>query len=152
MVSELIWILPYAKVFSSIFNLSSRPSNLFVFRNYEYSGEDVINRMGSSSNAVWEAVRASSAAIYYLDTFECRGNKFQDGALVANNPSLIALQEAGQTKIQSFVEISTVPRLSRKLRVRSEPSNFLSNSGIDVSVVRQKILLQVVPHAVSDSE
>ena len=55
-------------------------------------------------------------------------------------------------KIQSFVEISTVPRLSRKLRVRSEPSNFLSNSGIDVSVVRQKILLQVVPHAVSDSE
>jgi hypothetical protein len=35
-----------------------------------------------------------AAAIYYLDEFECSGNKFQDGALVANNPSLLALQEA----------------------------------------------------------
>ena len=90
---------------------SVSPAQPFIFRNYEYSGEDVINRMGSSSNAVWEAVRASSAAIYYLDTFECRGNKFQDGALVANNPSLIALQEAGQIwpddRIELLVSVGT---------------------------------------------
>lgn len=90
---------------------SVSPAQPFIFRNYEYSTESVINRMGTSSSAVWEAVRASSAAIYYLDTFECRGNKFQDGALVANNPSLIALQESYQiwpdNKIELLVSVGT---------------------------------------------
>jgi len=84
--------VPKVAMVSTLTSVS--PAQPFIFRNYEYPREDSINRMGSSSNAVWEAVRASSAAIYYLDTFDCGGKKFQDGALVANNPSLIALQEA----------------------------------------------------------
>lgn len=51
------------------------------------------------------------AAIYYLDDFECNGNRFQDGALVGNNPSLIALQEAHQlwpeSSISALVSIGT---------------------------------------------
>jgi patatin-like phospholipase/acyl hydrolase len=42
-----------------------------------------------------QAVRASSAAPYYLDDFlTADGKRFQDGATTANNPTVIALQQA----------------------------------------------------------
>lgn len=42
-----------------------------------------------------QAVRASSAAPYYLDDFlTADGKRFQDGATTANNPTIIALQQA----------------------------------------------------------
>jgi hypothetical protein len=40
-----------------------------------------------------QAVRASSAAPYYLEDFLCGTDRFQDGAATANNPALIALQQ-----------------------------------------------------------
>jgi hypothetical protein len=44
---------------------------------------------------VLQAVRASSAAPYYLDDFlTADGKRFQDGATTANNPTVIALQQA----------------------------------------------------------
>ena len=42
----------------------------------------------------WQAVRASSAAPYYLEDFACGEDRFQDGAATANNPSVLALQQA----------------------------------------------------------
>lgn len=41
-----------------------------------------------------QAVRASSAAPYYLEDFICDRDRFQDGAATANNPSVVALQQA----------------------------------------------------------
>lgn len=52
----------------------------------------VLAHNGSSKFRVWQAVRASSAATYYLDDYIYDGDKYQDGAIVANNPSIIALQ------------------------------------------------------------
>eukprot|EP00850_Spirogloea_muscicola_P002821 SM000011S18999 [mRNA] locus=s11:273180:281253:- [translate_table: standard] len=56
--------------------------------------------VGSCKYKLWEAIRASAAAPYYLDDFS-RGKswllcamRWQDGAIVANNPALIALREA----------------------------------------------------------
>jgi hypothetical protein len=40
-----------------------------------------------------QAIRASSAAPYYLDDFLCGDERFQDGAATANNPAVIALQQ-----------------------------------------------------------
>ena len=40
-----------------------------------------------------QAVRASSAAPYYLDEFNCGEERFQDGAATANNPTLVAIQQ-----------------------------------------------------------
>ncbi len=40
-----------------------------------------------------QAIRASSAAPYYLDDFLCGEDRFQDGAATANNPAVIALQQ-----------------------------------------------------------
>ena len=96
---------------------SSAPATPFVFRNYELPADALLTRQkmgyhkGSSKHAVWQAVRASSAAIYYLDDFSCGGQKFQDGAVVANNPSIIALQEARalwpDNPIDVFVSVGT---------------------------------------------
>eukprot|EP00897_Mesotaenium_endlicherianum_P003568 jgi/Mesen1/3239/ME000187S02402 len=50
--------------------------------------------VGSCKFRLWEAIRASSAAPYYIDDFNSGGNRWQDGAIVANNPALIAVREA----------------------------------------------------------
>ena len=58
--------VPKIALVSALTSIS--PVEPFIFRNYEYSCDALANksRMGSSSHAVWEAVRASSAATYYL--------------------------------------------------------------------------------------
>ena len=79
---------------------STDPPMPFVFRNYELplataaEREKICFQEGSSKYAVWQAVRASSAALYYFTEFSCLGETFQDGAFVANNPAVVALQEA----------------------------------------------------------
>ena len=79
---------------------SVTPAVPYVFRNYEFPpGSMELRRAikcceGSSKALVWHAVRASSAAPYYLDDFTLGNDRFQDGAAIANNPALIALQEA----------------------------------------------------------
>lgn len=50
--------------------------------------------VGSCKFHTWEAIRASSAAPYYLDDYSNGNNRWQDGAIVANNPTLIAIREA----------------------------------------------------------
>ena len=52
------------------------------------------NYRGSSRFKTWEAVRASSAAPGFFDDFRTQGLVFQDGALIANNPSSVGLHEA----------------------------------------------------------
>ena len=67
------------------------------------------NFRGSSRFKVWEAVRASSAAPGFFDDFRAKGHVFQDGALIANNPSTIGYHEANhiwpKEKLQCMVNI-----------------------------------------------
>lgn len=48
---------------------------------------------GTSKYKVWEAVRASTSAPGYFEEYLLDGNVFQDGGLIANNPTSIALHE-----------------------------------------------------------
>jgi predicted acylesterase/phospholipase RssA len=125
---------------------STSPAMPFVFRNYELpvalssDREKMCYHEGSSNHAVWQAVRASSAAIYYLDDFTCAGEKFQDGAVVANNPSMIALQEARaiwpDAPIDVFVSIGTgsTPQSRRGSAISSfmDTGNILIESATNV--------------------
>ncbi|MCO5598027.1 hypothetical protein L7F22_052116 [Adiantum nelumboides] len=65
--------------------------------------------IGSCKHRIWEAIRASSAAPYYLDDFSSDMNRWQDGAIVANNPTVIAIREAQllwpDTRINCLVSI-----------------------------------------------
>lgn len=96
--------------------------------------------IGSCKHLVWQAIRASSAAPYYLDDFsdgklvcclfpsltylflsfsfldifdlpclKADVNRWQDGAIVANNPTIFAMREAQllwpDTKIDCLVSV-----------------------------------------------
>lgn len=136
------------KVFVVSTLVSAMPAQPYLFRNYQYppgtlevspgmaespcigavgtavSGAPVgIKRgafMGSCKHHVWEAIRASSAAPYYLDDYSDDVNRWQDGAIVANNPTIFAIREAQllwpDTRIDCLVSIGcgSVPTKSRR--------------------------------------
>ncbi|XP_028762953.1 LOW QUALITY PROTEIN: phospholipase A I-like [Neltuma alba] len=136
------------KVFIASTLVSVTPAQPFVFRNYQYpagtpevslvnSESSVISELssptigaqvgnkrsaffGSCKHQLWQAIRASSAAPYYLDDFSDDVNRWQDGAIVANNPTIFAIREAQllwpDTKIDCLVSIGcgSVPTRMRK--------------------------------------
>ena len=81
----------------------------FIFRNYAMPFMVTSNYRGSSRFKTWEAVRASSAAPGFFDDFRTQGLVFQDGALIANNPSSVGLHEAKhlwpKEKLQCLVSL-----------------------------------------------
>ncbi|XP_022139959.1 phospholipase A I isoform X2 [Momordica charantia] len=126
------------KVFVVSTLVSMVPAQPFLFRSYQYpvgtpevplaisdsSGITVFGSpsagvqaggykrsafIGSCKHQVWKAIRASSAAPYYLDDFSDDVNRWQDGAIVANNPTIFAIREAQllwpDTKIDCLVSI-----------------------------------------------
>ena len=46
-----------------------------------------------SSSSPPQAIRASAAAPYYLDDFTVGEERFQDGSAIANNPTLVGIQQ-----------------------------------------------------------
>ncbi|XAR53777.1 Phospholipase A(1) [Bertholletia excelsa] len=136
------------KVFVVSTLVSTLPAQPFIFRNYQYpagtpetslavsegsatSGWGIANTgtqvgykrnafIGSCRHYLWQAIRASSAAPYYLDDFSDGVFRWQDGAIVANNPTIFAIREAQllwpDTKIDTLVSIGcgSVPTKIRK--------------------------------------
>lgn len=103
------------KVFVVATLVSVVPAQPFIFRNYQYpagtaevpsvssenlgssgptSGQRKSSFIGSCKHHIWQAIRASSAAPYYLDDYSDDVYRWQDGAIVANNPTVFAMQEA----------------------------------------------------------
>lgn len=88
-----------------------------MFRTYEFApntgeeerAERLALHTGSSKHKLWQAIRASSAAPYYLDDFSVGDERFIDGAVSVNNPSVVAVQEARMLypdlKIDCFVSL-----------------------------------------------
>jgi len=66
---------------------------LFLFRNYSILMSPHAHYDGTNKYKVWEAVRASTSAPGYFEECLLDGNVFQDGGLIANNPTSIALHE-----------------------------------------------------------
>ncbi|GLT29375.1 hypothetical protein SLA2020_042470 [Shorea laevis] len=136
------------KVFVVSTLVSVMPAQPFIFRNFQYpagtpevpfaisesSGITVLGSpttgaqvgykrsafIGSCKHQIWQAIRASSAAPYYLDDFSDDIFRWQDGAIVANNPTIFAIREAQllwpDTKIDCLVSIGcgSVPTKVRK--------------------------------------
>ncbi|XVF27843.1 hypothetical protein REPUB_Repub14bG0144100 [Reevesia pubescens] len=108
------------KVFVVSTLVSVVPAQPFVFRNYQYPCG---NTRGASCNIIKfrdHCSRASSAAPFYLDDYSDDVYRWQDGAIVANNPTIFSIREAQllwpDTKIDCLVSIGcgSVPTKARK--------------------------------------
>ncbi|XVF87704.1 hypothetical protein PTKIN_Ptkin18bG0141900 [Pterospermum kingtungense] len=135
------------KVFILSTLASVTPGQPFVFRNYQYpvgtpevaisegsGGVTIVGSptteaaigykrsasIGSCKHHLWQALRASCAAPYYLDEYSDGVYRWQDGALLANNPTIYSIREAQllwpDTKIDCLVSVGsgTVPTKARK--------------------------------------
>lgn len=85
---------PKIVVMSTLTSVS--PVQPFAFRNYELphdaeaAAREACAPRGSSRHLVWQAIRSSSAAPMYLEEFLVGEDRFQDGCLTYNNPTLVS--------------------------------------------------------------
>ncbi len=85
---------PRVLAISAVMN---RPSiQAFLFRNYELpvSMRSLRQYEGSSKYKIWEAVRASAAAPGFFEELTLDNYVHQDGGILINNPTAIAIHEA----------------------------------------------------------
>ncbi|XP_057962580.1 phospholipase A I isoform X2 [Malania oleifera] len=158
LIESAVKSIPKVFVVSTL--VSMMPAQPFLFRNYQYpagtpelpfahSDSSAVSGLGTATTGaqvgykhsafigsckhhIWQAIRASSAAPYYLDDFSdgvslcfptatlAEVHRWQDGAIVANNPTIFAIREAQllwpDTRIDCLVSIGcgSVPAKARK--------------------------------------
>jgi len=83
---------PRIALVSSIVNVPQLQP--FLFRNYEHRPGFDSHYRGRCSHLVWEALQASAAAPGYFEEVVLGTMLHQDGGVIANNPTAIAVHEA----------------------------------------------------------
>nr|XP_023649392.1 renin isoform X2 [Paramormyrops kingsleyae] len=83
---------PKVSAVSTVVNWGTGPKP-FIFRNYNHNPSRISRYAGSSGYQLWQAVRASSAAPGYFQEFPLHNDIHQDGGLILNNPSALAIHE-----------------------------------------------------------
>nr|WNB50467.1 calcium-independent phospholipase A2 [Hemiscorpius lepturus] len=66
----------------------------FAFRNYAFPYRKQSLYPGSCNHKLWQAIRASAAAPGYFEQYILDGLAHQDGGLIMNNPTALAVHEA----------------------------------------------------------
>ncbi|XP_009093269.1 calcium-independent phospholipase A2-gamma [Serinus canaria] len=83
---------PKVAAVSTIVNRGT-PLKAFVFRNYNHFPGIKSHYMGGCQYKLWQAIRASSAAPGYFQEYVLGSDLHQDGGLLLNNPSALAVHE-----------------------------------------------------------
>ncbi|XP_067938389.1 calcium-independent phospholipase A2-gamma-like [Watersipora subatra] len=132
--------LPRVGLVSTV--VSDMPYN-YVFRNYNHSVDSSSQYPGSCNVKVWEAIRASSAAPGYFEEFKIGRHIHQDGGVLNNNPTAIALHEAkaiwSEERLQCIVSVGNG---------RYEPGSV--DMAQDMSSLRHKV--GTIIHSATNTE
>ncbi|ELU02471.1 hypothetical protein CAPTEDRAFT_100304 [Capitella teleta] len=100
---------PKIGLVSSLMNVTHLQN--FFFRNYTLPSGVHSHFPGSCNYALWQGIRASSAAPGYFEEMKLGDWVHQDGGLITNNPTAIALHECRllwpKEKIQCVVSVGT---------------------------------------------
>ncbi|KAK3101244.1 hypothetical protein FSP39_002089 [Pinctada imbricata] len=127
---------PKFSAISSISNLA-KPKN-YMFRNYNLPPGVFSNYPGSCKHKMWECIRASSAAPGFYKPFVIDDFLHQDGGVLTNNPTAIAIHESKllwpREKIQCIVSLGNgryepdLEIISTDLSTRQQLSNLIESS------------------------
>ncbi|MBN3298343.1 PLPL8 phospholipase, partial [Amia calva] len=101
---------PKVSAVSTIVNRGT-PLKAYVFRNYNMLPGMKSHYLGGCQHKLWQAIRASSAAPGYFQEFVLGNDLHQDGGLLINNPTALAILECKclwpNTPVQCVVSLGT---------------------------------------------
>ncbi|XP_053282836.1 calcium-independent phospholipase A2-gamma isoform X1 [Pleuronectes platessa] len=101
---------PKVAAVSTIVNRGT-PLKAYVFRNYNLLPGVRSHYLGGSQHQLWQAIRASSAAPGYFEEFTLGNDLHQDGGLLINNPTALAVHECKclwpNTPLECVVSLGT---------------------------------------------
>ncbi|XP_069551321.1 calcium-independent phospholipase A2-gamma-like [Brachyistius frenatus] len=101
---------PKVAAVSTIVNRGT-PLKAFVFRNYNLLPGMRSHYLGGCHHQIWQAIRATSAAPGYFQEFTLGSDLHQDGGLLINNPTALAVHECKclwpNTPLECVVSLGT---------------------------------------------
>ncbi|XP_034529724.1 calcium-independent phospholipase A2-gamma [Notolabrus celidotus] len=101
---------PKVSAVSAIVN-RGLPLKAYVFRNYRLMPGVRSHYLGDCKHKMWQAIRASSAAPGYFQEFVLGKDLHQDGGLLINNPTALAIHECKclwpNTPLQCVLSLGT---------------------------------------------
>ncbi|XP_076007443.1 calcium-independent phospholipase A2-gamma isoform X2 [Genypterus blacodes] len=104
---------PHCPKVSAVSTVVNRglPLKAFVFRNYTLMPGVRSHYLGDCKQKMWQAIRASSAAPGYFQEFVLGKDLHQDGGLLINNPTALAIHECKclwpNTPLQCVLSLGT---------------------------------------------